>query len=335
MKIIKKNSVLAPKISVILPVFNGQEYLYDSIKSILNQTFENFELLIINDGSTDNSSNVINSFDDFRITYIEQKNQGLGATLNILTRLARGEFIARQDQDDISMPRRLEKQFSELVSDLSLNLIGSWAKIVDAKSLKYIGEHRHFKKDIEIRYNLIFDNPFVHSSVIFRKDSLKLVGGYFEGASGQFPEDFDLWQRFMEIGKSKNISEYLIIYRSVKTGMSRNFALEHKAFMVKLCWKNFQRMFANCENINMEHFFKVYHRSLKDNSSKLTFSILMKNLEKIEEMFLATYLLEASEIAAVTKEIKIALLKSIFKCVALSPLCRIKSLIWLGKEMVI
>ena len=99
-----------PLISVILPVYNGSLYLKESIDSILNQTYTNFELIIINDGSKDNSEEVIKSYNDDRIKYLSQENRGLAATLNIGIKLTNGIYIARMDQDDISLPERFKKQ---------------------------------------------------------------------------------------------------------------------------------------------------------------------------------------------------------------------------------
>src|SRR5437660_806769 len=99
-----------PLVSVLLPVYNGARFLEGGIESILSQSYRNIELIIINDGSSDDSAQIISKFHDPRIRAYSQENQGLAATLNRAIHLAKGEYLARQDQDDLSLPQRLEKQ---------------------------------------------------------------------------------------------------------------------------------------------------------------------------------------------------------------------------------
>jgi len=119
----------AALVSVVLPAYNCPAYLGMAIKSILDQTFENYEFIIIDDGSTDNTPEIIQTFIDPRIRFFQQQNQGLAATLNRGIELARGKYIARMDQDDISMPERLAKQVKYLDSHPECGMIGTWAEI--------------------------------------------------------------------------------------------------------------------------------------------------------------------------------------------------------------
>src|SRR4051812_15533497 len=119
----------APKISVLLPVYNAEPYLKEAIDSVLQQTFADFELIIINDGSKDRSADIIKSYTDKRILFIDQENIGLSATLNKGIALARGEYIARQDNDDISRPERFRKQVTYLDAHPRTMLLGTAAEI--------------------------------------------------------------------------------------------------------------------------------------------------------------------------------------------------------------
>jgi len=119
----------APVISVLLPIYNGAPYLVEAIDSVLNQTWKDFELIVINDGSTDDSAAIVHGYDDPRIRYYEHENIGLAATLNRGIDLAVGEFIARQDQDDISKPERFARQIVYLTAHPECVLIGTWAEI--------------------------------------------------------------------------------------------------------------------------------------------------------------------------------------------------------------
>ena len=118
-----------PKISVILPVYNGQHYLTEAIDSVLIQSSSDFELIIIDDGSTDDSAAIIKKLDDPRIRFFQQANKGLSATLNRAIPLAKGEYIARQDADDVSFPLRFQKQIAYLDSHLDVGMVGTAAEI--------------------------------------------------------------------------------------------------------------------------------------------------------------------------------------------------------------
>lgn len=211
---------LSPKISVLLPVYNGAQYLHRSIDSVLNQTFGDFELIIINDGSSDNSESVVKFFADDRIQYFSQENQGLAATLNRGIRLAKGKYIARQDQDDISFPNRFSEQINFLDSHEETVMVGSSAEIwVDNKKTSRVLEHPC--SDAEVRCGLLFRNYFVHSSVFIRRVILQELGGYSTDPQRQPPEDYELWSRVMRKYKVANIKQPLLAYHEVGGSMSR------------------------------------------------------------------------------------------------------------------
>src|SRR5688500_9607984 len=121
----------SPIISVVLPVYNSENYIKEAIDSILNQTFKDFELIIINDGSVDRSAEVIQAIKDSRIVYVDQQNSGLAATLNRGIQMARGKYIARQDNDDISIPERLDMQVNFMENNPGVALLGTCAEIID------------------------------------------------------------------------------------------------------------------------------------------------------------------------------------------------------------
>ncbi len=209
-----------PFISVILPVFNGAPYLRASIESILSQTYGNFELIIINDGSTDNSDKIIESFDDSRIRYYYHKNQGLPATLNFGIERAGGEIIARHDQDDISLPLRFERQVEFLLDNANCGMVGTWAEIrTDDKSSNRI--HQHPSDNASLQFFLLFDNPFVHSSVMIRREVFDKVGFYSIDCLRQPPEDYEFWSRVARNFEVANLPEVHLIYREIPTSMSR------------------------------------------------------------------------------------------------------------------
>lgn len=208
-------------VSVVLPVYNGVRYLRESIESILQQTYDNFELIIINDGSKDSSQEIINSYSDPRIRSFEQSNVGLAATLNKGINLAQGSWIARQDQDDVSFPERLAKQIHFMNAHSGYAMVGTAAQIWvdDTKSDRF---HRHPCSDEELRAGLIFYNYFVHSSVMLDKAVVEKIGPYTTDTNRQPPEDYELWSRIARQYPVANLPEVLLAYREVGGSMSRD-----------------------------------------------------------------------------------------------------------------
>ena len=211
---------MTPKISVILPVFNAQTYLRASIESILSQTFTNFELIIINDGSTDQSLEIIQSYTDERINLINQANAGLPISLNRAITIAKGQYLARQDADDISLPSRLAEQAAYLDEHPACALLGSWANILlDNSPTNRALQHPHLNGDIALK--LLFFNCFVHSSVMIRKSALEKSGLYPEEPEKFPPEDYDLWLRISKDFEVANIPKALLQYRELPSSISR------------------------------------------------------------------------------------------------------------------
>jgi glycosyltransferase involved in cell wall biosynthesis len=207
-------------ISVVLPVYNGAAYLHEAIDSIIRQTYSDFELIIIDDGSKDDSAVIVNTYNDPRIRFYSQKNLGLAATLNRGISLAGGKYIARQDQDDISLPRRLAKQLEFLETNKDYGMVGTWAEIwEDEKPTDR--SHKHPVDNLELKFFLLFDNPFVHSSMMIRKSVFDVVGGYSTDRERQPPEDYELWSRVSKKFKVANIPEMLHVYREMPQSMSR------------------------------------------------------------------------------------------------------------------
>lgn len=207
-------------VSVVLPAYNGHLYIKDAIESILSQSFHDFELNVLNDGSVDSTESVVQSIHDSRLKYDHQENKGLPAALNRLINSSCGKYIARQDQDDVSFSERLKKQVSYLESNPNVAMVGTWAEIWegDVKSDRVL---KHPAHDASIKLSLLFDNPFVHSSVMIRRSVLEEVGGYCEDKSRQPPEDYELWSRIARKYKLANIPEVLMAYREVPGSMSR------------------------------------------------------------------------------------------------------------------
>lgn len=160
-----------PKVTVLMPVYNGEEYLREAIESILFQSFGNFEFLIIDDGSTDDSINIIASYTDPRIRVITNgENIGIARALNKGIELARGKYIARMDSDDISLPKRFEKQVDFLDKNPEIGIVGSWIKTFGGRKTIILA---HPCNPEMVRIFFLFDSPLAHPTVMMRREFLK------------------------------------------------------------------------------------------------------------------------------------------------------------------
>lgn len=202
-----------PLVSVIMPVYNGEKYISESIESILHQTYKNFEFIIIDDGSTDSTSVLLSDYQkkDPRIKVKRfEKNQGLTICLNIGIKLARGEYIARMDADDISLPSRFEKQVEFLEKHPHVAVLGTSFSLIDQNGStlrKYFFSNNH---NI-LKWNLLFFNPICHPSVVFRASTIREIGGY--SSDLMRAQDYDLWWRVCRIAELSNLQEQYLIMR--------------------------------------------------------------------------------------------------------------------------
>jgi hypothetical protein len=209
-----------PPVSVVLSVRNGGRDLPQALGTILNQSFTDFELIAINNGSTDGTRVYLNSIADPRVRVFHQEDKGLAAALNRGISLARGRYIARQDHDDLADPTRIAKQVAFLDANPEHGMVGTRATI-------WVGDkptdrfHDHPTEDADVRFSLLFNNYFVHSSVMIRKAALDEVGVYTTDRSRQPPEDYELWSRIARRFRVANLPERLTVYRELPTSMSR------------------------------------------------------------------------------------------------------------------
>ena len=259
------------KISVILPVYNSEKYISESITSILNQSYQNFELIIVDDGSTDKSSLICENYaqQDNRIILIKNPHKGLTPSLNDALKISSGKFIARQDADDISLLTRLEKQLLWLLEDDKRVLCGTNSKILK--------ENNTYKKNWSIKYKnssivkkLRYSNCFVHSSIMFIKDKAKKVGFYDENLI--YAQDYDLWWKLSTIGCVGNLKEKLLVLRDRKDSISRINSNEQTLDFIKSCTKYFSyRKGIVALNDNHEVFFYEKNFSTKSTNTLLKF----------------------------------------------------------------
>jgi glycosyltransferase involved in cell wall biosynthesis len=200
-----------PKVTVLMPAYNAGKYIGEAITSVLAQSFSDFELLIINDGSTDETVKIIRSFDDHRIVLINQDNKGIATALNVGLSYARAPYIARFDADDICYPNRLKIQYDFITTYPEYTIIGSAVDYADAEG-DYIFTHHpegHLNEEIQqLKYSIC---PFIHSGVFYKKEVIVNNGGYNEHAYTY--EDHFLWVNILKNEKACNLSQSLIKVR--------------------------------------------------------------------------------------------------------------------------
>lgn len=202
-------NAITPLISVVLPVHNGEKYLAEAIDSILVQTFANFELIMIDDGSTDGSQHILQEYErcNPRVRVIVRENRGLVTTLNDSIEIARGAWIARMDQDDIALPHRFERQLQWL-EQTNADICGSWVRRFGTSDKRVV---RLRQTDEAIKIGMLFCSPFAHPSVMMRTALIKQLR---YDKAWEKAEDYDLWGRAAEAGlKMTNVPEVLLLYR--------------------------------------------------------------------------------------------------------------------------
>lgn len=246
------NSLSTP-ITVLLPVYNASAFLKEAIESILNQTFRDFELLIINDGSTDDSENIILRFGDPRIRYIKnEKNLRLIATLNKGIELSSGKYIARMDADDISLPERLQIQYDFMEQNPEVALCGSWYEAIGSRErlVKYVSGHQ------PIMLKMLYQCHLCHPSVMIRKRSLDNFSPKFE-SSFLHAEDYEFFTRIGETYQLDNIQRVLLKYRLHESSVSISNKQIQDDNSIRVKQHLFQKIGLNVSKEELEIFRKI------------------------------------------------------------------------------
>ena len=214
-----------PKVSVLMPVYNGQAYLREAVESILNQTLTDFEFIIVDDGSTDGTNAILQSYDDRRMVMVCQEHRGLVASLNKGLAIARGEYVARIDSDDIALPDRLGRQVSFMSVRPEIGILGTACRLIDADGRAH-GLVQWPSDDLGIRWASLLGSPFAHPTVLIRRDIL-LKNRLNYNAAYQACEDYDLWTRLLHWTRGANLTDPLVQYRVRSASVShRSRALQ-------------------------------------------------------------------------------------------------------------
>ncbi len=222
-----------------MSVYNEEKYLSAAIKSILNQTYPYFEFIIINDGSTDSSEKIIKSFTDDRIVYKRIEKVNFSTALNYGLSIAKHNYIARMDADDISLPDRFEKQINYLIKNPNVQVLSSGYALFknnNVSHIKYLPA-----KDKEIKEQLNYSGSICHAGSIYSKEHVLKYRGYNENLD--ILEDIDLWLRIRKETTFHNLNEILYLIRIKYNSMTSQESLKPKQFFRDIYLKNFDKSF--------------------------------------------------------------------------------------------
>jgi glycosyltransferase involved in cell wall biosynthesis len=201
---------MAPAVSVLMTVYNGEPWLEEAVESVLGQTFADFEFIAVNDGSTDRTGTILDARRDPRLKVVHQSQAGQTRSLNRSLRLATAPLLARIDADDVALPERLARQVAFLEANPGVGLLGTGCHEISpaGEILRTISPPAD---DVAIRRALIRWNPFIHSSVVFRREAVEAAGPYDERFA--VAQDYDLWLRMSRVTRMANLPEPLVLRR--------------------------------------------------------------------------------------------------------------------------
>lgn len=228
------DAVSSPTISVLLPVYNAEKYIEEAINSILGQTYQNFELIILNDGSTDSSLTIINQYrDNTKVKIITQENRGLIYTLNKGIDLAQGQYIARMDADDIAHPERFKKQLSLFETNKRLGVCSASTENIGAETGITL---RSADNDI-LKATLLFWPPFAHPATMIKRSVLSENNIYYR-EEFKHCEDFDLWSQLAPFCEFSNVTEVMLKYRVHPGQVTNSFSEVVLDAHFRICQRN-------------------------------------------------------------------------------------------------
>ncbi len=274
-----------PIVSVILPVYNGEDHLTECINSILNQSFKDFEFIITDDASTDSTPQLLAKFarNDTRVKIITHKiNQKQTTAANTAIKNAKGKYLARMDADDVALPNRFERQVTFMEENPNVGLLGSWVDIIDddGKILKIWYTH---DSNGYLGWNLLFGTSFAHSSVMMRNDIVKQAG-YYQSPEA---EDYDLWSRISRIANVANIPEVLQQKRVWGGQLALKVPTETRDCVLQIMNKNINHLLNN-SNLDLEMIREI--RKVSDKTPKIQDSHLISDIFKILVQLYSQYL---------------------------------------------
>lgn len=266
-----------PTISVILPVFNAKKYILSAVKSILGQSYTDFELIIVDDCSTDGSYEILSSVADSRILLVRnERNIGLVESLNLGLQFATGIYIARMDHDDISLSNRLESQINFLSKNPSISVLGTGYQLIDESGRPgYI--YQQPKLHEEIIWAMPFLCPITHPTVMFRSSIISYELAYLKSAT--YAEDYELWERLSQRYKFANLPESLLLLRKHEKNMTNIWRKEGFDIATTISKRRVEKVLGR--SISYQNISCLYSQGRINSDSVLASATLILELLKI------------------------------------------------------
>jgi len=247
-----------------MPVRNGAQWIQVAIQSLLHQDYGNFEILLIDDGSIDDSVSIARDLAGSKLRVVKAQGQGLARALAIGVQAAETEIVLRLDADDKASPKRVSKQVSFLNNNPDFVLVGSNVNIFGERG-KFIGRSFFPLTDHGIRLRMNIGNPFAHSSIAFRRSAVLAVGNYWSPDERPFPEDYHLWSRMASMGLMANLNERLVDYHSHESGVSLANRELMRTLTSEISWEWFSSQgFREANNPKLQ---KAWHACFGSNVS--------------------------------------------------------------------
>jgi glycosyltransferase involved in cell wall biosynthesis len=255
-----------PLVTVLMPVYNAESYVETAIQSILEQTYVNFELLVIDDGSTDGSATIINGIDDSRINYVKNDvNLKLITTLNKGLKLAKGKYIARLDADDIAEKTRLQEQVDFMEANVVVGLSGTWYTAFGTVNSTV----RNPTSNQDIRFMALYQCPIIHPSTIFRTSVIR-DNELSYNMDYPHAEDYQLWCRFAEVSELANIPSILLRYRLHETNISKLENSTQSTNTIRIKTELFDKIGVQVSPSDLALFERLNHHVVNFEATELT-----------------------------------------------------------------
>jgi glycosyltransferase involved in cell wall biosynthesis len=296
--------VKLPRVSVILSTYKGEQFLAETIESILKQSFRDFELIVVNDNpidSTHSTLEILASFTDDRLKIIDNKNNiGYAASLNKGIKVARGEYITIQEHDDVSLPTRIERQVQYLDAHADVAFVSSSAFVIDEHG-DFKGLRQEHCEDIDLKWSILWGQPVLHSIIMFRGEVIRQVEGYSEAPDHLYSPDYEIVSRIVRKYKVANISEPLFKWRRHPQTLSNvNLSSQDKQGTV-LAQKNIQAVVGpNCLTSDVWQRLNSFLLTLPTDEVSLSaqdLELTISFLQHLQDSFYRLYSFRAVEIA--------------------------------------
>lgn len=269
------------RVTVVVPLYNKERFIKQTLASVLRQSMKDFNVVVINDGSTDRSPDVVEQLESPKIKLLHQPNKGVESARNYGLSVSDSEFVVFLDADDLMYENRLARQLEHLSGDPTKVLVASWVRFINENG-RIIRRFISPLNNNNLQYKLNFTNPFINSSVTIRRSAVDSVGGFRITESSRFSEDFDLWLRLSELGGLGAIPAFLTAYRVLPESRSQS---DEPPLQVSADSLALSRVASKVRLSNESHareLIAVLNSRVESRHSKVPYTVLARQLLEIQ-----------------------------------------------------